>query len=69
MDRQCLVIRLELELADDSLTGRAVDGAGATREFAGWMGLVAAIDVLVHRRSPAPGREDSTRPADEGDAA
>jgi hypothetical protein len=42
-----IVIRLELRLEDDALTGRASDGAGAARDFVGWMGLVAAIDALV----------------------
>ena len=37
-----MVTRLELQLEDDSLTGRASDGAGGAREFVGWMGLVAA---------------------------
>ena len=40
VDRQTVVIRLELHLVDDSLTGRASDGTGTPREFAGCMGLV-----------------------------
>lgn len=51
-----IVIRLELRLADQSVNGRAVDAAGKTREFAGWMGLVAAIDALA---SAAPSPADS----------
>jgi hypothetical protein len=51
--RQPIVIRLELRREDDSLTGRASGGAGAAREFVGWMGLVAAIDALVQGSSPA----------------
>jgi hypothetical protein len=69
VDRQTVVIRLELHLADDALTGRASDGTGPAREFAGWMGLVAAIDALVRRRSQAPKDEDSTTAADEGEAS
>ena len=41
------LIRLELDLNDDSLTGRASDDTGAAREFVGWLGLVAAIDALL----------------------
>lgn len=52
--RQTVVIRLELHLADDSLTGRASDGAGAAREFVGWLGLVAAIDALLPGNAPVP---------------
>jgi hypothetical protein len=66
VDRQTVVIRLELHLADESLTGRASDGGGAAREFVGWMGLVASIDALVRGDAPAPTAPDSTRAADEG---
>jgi hypothetical protein len=55
------VIRLELHLADDSLTGRASDGTGAAREFVGWLGLVAAIDALLPEDVPVP---TSIRPVD-----
>ncbi len=58
MDRQTIVIRLELHPDDESLSGRASDTSGVTREFVGWMGLVAAIDALV----PA-----SIKPQDEGE--
>lgn len=44
---QTVVIRLELQSADDSVSGRASDPSGEVREFVGWMGLVAAIDALV----------------------
>lgn len=44
-----VVIRLELQSADDSVSGRASDPSGQVREFVGWMGLVAAIDALVHQ--------------------
>jgi hypothetical protein len=56
------VIRLELHLADDSMTGRASDGTGAAREFVGWLGLVAAIDALLPADVPVP---ISIRPVDE----
>jgi len=44
---QTVVIRLELHLDDESLSGRASDGTGAARDFVGWLGLVAAIDGLL----------------------
>jgi hypothetical protein len=53
-----IVIRLEPRLEDNSLTGRARGGAGATREFVGWMGLVAAIDALVREFTGRGGRLD-----------
>jgi hypothetical protein len=40
-------IRLELRLDGESLSGRVRDDAGATREFTGRLGLLAAIDALV----------------------
>jgi hypothetical protein len=46
MSSETLVIRLEIRLDGDSLTGSAYDGA-AERTFSGWLGLVAAIDALV----------------------
>lgn len=49
-----IVIRLELRLTDQSVDGRAI-GAGSTREFAGWLGLVTAVDALASaaaRRGP-----------------
>ena len=55
VDRQTVVIRLELHPDRDSLSGRASDASGEVREFVGWMGLVAAIDALVLGSSPAPG--------------
>jgi hypothetical protein len=71
VDHQTVVIRLELQLADGSLTGRASDGAGAgaAREFTGWMGLVAAIDALLGGRSSEPEARDSTGAVEEGEAS
>ena len=67
VDRRPIVIRLELRLEDDSLAGRAREGAGAAREFVGCMGLVAPIDALV--RGDAPGGADSLRAGDGGAAS
>jgi hypothetical protein len=69
VDRQTVVIRLELQRADDALTGRASDGGGAAREFVGWMGLVAAIDALVRGAAHAPTAPDSSGAADEGESS
>ena len=54
VDRETTVIRLELHLAGDSLSGRASDSSGAARGFVGWVGLAAAIDALVRGASPGP---------------
>jgi hypothetical protein len=54
VDSQTVVIRLELHLAGESLTGRASDATGAAEEFVGWMGLTAAVDALVQGRTRPP---------------
>jgi hypothetical protein len=64
VDGRPIVIRLELRLEDDSLTGSASDGAGAAREFVGWTGLVAG---LVPGNAPARAG-DSTGAGDVGAA-
>jgi hypothetical protein len=69
VDRQTVVIRLELHLADESLTGRASDGTGSAREFVGWLGLVAAIDALVPGNSPAPRAPASIKAVEEGESS
>jgi hypothetical protein len=63
---QAVVIRLELHLDGDSLTGRASDGTGAAREFVGWLGLVAAIDGLVGGTAPGSPPPASVMNLDEG---
>ena len=40
-------IRMELRLDGDLPTGRASDEQGRVKDFAGWLGLVAAIDELL----------------------
>ena len=69
MDYQTVVIRLDLRLANDSLTGRATDGTGAAREFVGWMGLVGAIDALIPGNSSASAAPRSVRPQEGGAAS
>ena len=64
VDGKTITIELELRLSgDDCLTGRARNGDGSAREFAGWLGLVATIDALVHEASaqPTTTREESRR--------
>lgn len=52
-------IHLELVLAGESLTGRARDNSGTTREFSGRLGLLAAIDALI--AGPTPGPQTSSK--------
>jgi FAD/FMN-containing dehydrogenase len=47
MQTRAMTIRLDLELAPECLTGRAIPDRGAHRKFSGWLGLVAAIDALL----------------------
>ncbi|MGE5407172.1 MAG: FAD-binding oxidoreductase [Syntrophothermus sp.] len=53
MDRT-KTIRLDLRLTGDGLTGRALDGNGAPREFSGRLGLMHTIDELLAK----PGGEE-----------
>jgi FAD/FMN-containing dehydrogenase len=53
MQRRNLNLSLDLELLDEELRGRLHDGNGAERRFAGWLGLIGAIDSFV---SNAPRR-------------
>ena len=50
MEDRDLTITLELHVAGDSLTGRAVNGAGPERKFFGRLGLLSAIECS----SPTP---------------
>ena len=52
-------ISLELQIEDGLLSGRATDGDGASKSFAGWLGLVDAIDALVEGEAPAPATQNS----------
>jgi hypothetical protein len=61
MEASQITISLDLRVTEGSLSGRA-RGGGATRDFSGWVGLVAAIDALLppeprsrsEGRAPAP---------------
>lgn len=61
MDRTNVVIHLELSVEGDSLTGRARDDGGATREFDGRLGLLAAVDALTAGSATSP--EASSEPS------
>jgi hypothetical protein len=52
MDAEPMTIRMELRPEGELPTGRAIDERGRAMEFAGWIGLAAAIeDLLTHGRS------------------
>jgi hypothetical protein len=53
-------ITLHLRVSGDSLSGRLDDGSGREHDFAGWLGLIAAIDgVLTGTNSRAVRAEQS----------
>jgi hypothetical protein len=47
------VVRIELEVrvVDESLVGLARVADGTTREFAGWLGLMTALEALLPAES------------------
>ena len=53
MDDTRDTIRLEIEVAGESLYGRAISEGGLTRDFTGWLGLVAALDTLITKVAKA----------------
>ncbi len=52
MPEDAIRILLEVDVADESLTGRASAGDGAVRTFTGWLGLVSALDALLPASHP-----------------
>jgi hypothetical protein len=61
-------IHLEIRLDGESPTGRAYDERGCTREFAGWMALVATIDDFLgtaHTAAHTTGQPASAPPSSE----
>lgn len=40
-------IQLELRTDEDAIAGRLTADNGESREFSGWLGLIAALDALV----------------------
>ena len=55
MNPKTVKVSLELQVADDSLSGSACNGTGAERPFSGWLGLIRTIDQIVdeHEETPA----------------
>ncbi len=47
METPARVVRLELWLDGDSPTGRAIGTGEEARRFAGWLGLITAVEALV----------------------
>jgi hypothetical protein len=50
-----ITLALELQVADDALTGRVRAPDGTDTDFSGWLGLVATIESLL--ADPAQGAE------------
>jgi hypothetical protein len=42
-----ITLALELQVADDALTGRVTAADGTDTDFSGWLGLVATIEALL----------------------
>jgi hypothetical protein len=48
MERRAVTITLQIEVEGDDVRGSAHDdAAGEPRVFAGWLGLIGAIDALL----------------------
>jgi hypothetical protein len=47
-----ITIALELQVADDALTGRVTAADGTDTDFSGWLGLVATIEALLAEPTP-----------------
>lgn len=47
VDYRKINLALELQVADDALTGRVTTADGTDTDFSGWLGLVATIEALL----------------------
>jgi hypothetical protein len=59
MEQRTVSIRLEVQVEGDEVRGHASSGDAAARPFAGWLGLIGAIDALLGESLPteeAPAR-------------
>ena len=59
MEQRTVSIRLEVKVQGDEVRGHASSGDAAARPFAGWLGLIGAIDALLGDSLPteeAPAR-------------
>lgn len=59
MQSRQIEINLDLQLDEGLLSGRATDGDGVSKSFAGWLGLVDAIDALVEGDARTPATQNS----------
>jgi hypothetical protein len=68
MDEPAHHVLLELRLDGESVTGSATALGEPDRAFAGWLGLVAAVEALVGAGQPRDqGSDPVGRPEDLGD--
>ena len=59
MEQRTVSIRLEVQVEGEEVRGHASSGDEAARPFAGWLGLIGAIDALLGDSLPteeAPAR-------------
>ena len=52
MEHRQITLALELQVADDALTGRVTGPDGTDTDFSGWLGLVATIESLLADPTP-----------------
>ena len=60
MNSTGITITLELDSSGDTLNGQAITGAGTTRSFSSWLGMIGALDLLVADGSVQPANEMRT---------
>jgi hypothetical protein len=60
MNSTGITITLELDSSGDTLNGQAITGAGTTRSFSSWLGMIGALDLLVADGSVQPASEMRT---------
>lgn len=60
-------LRLELDPDSEPIAGRMRDERGASREFAGWLGLAAVLGGFLRDRGARP-RQDQREPEEMGHA-
>jgi len=63
MSHRRVTIRLELDVAGDEVCGRALSPAHDPKQFAGWLGLLAALDDLVAEPAARNGPPERVTPA------
>ncbi len=64
METRAVAIHLKVDFDGDLPTGHAYDDRGRAREFAGWIGLVAAVEHLLAGTQPP----EDARPSPAGPA-